>query len=216
MWPPRWVCENLYGINRTLRMGWVGRDKKHEDELNPGSFAVVQLYSWYDVGYMDDLKTYREFWDRTLVPNDNGVVQFTPAFRGPLFDRHGGTRVDYDPFDKIPIFVCTIDEQYHHKDGRAMSTQDVFNGSFLDTIKYWLVPYPRRLREQYREAGKRLANEVHGLGEEAGKFLYRESQRTGHTNNRIAKKFTKGVMQKAELNHEKSRAQLENYYLEHI
>lgn len=216
MYPPGWVCEALYKINHSLRMGWVGREKRYEDELNPGSFAVIQLYHRSDIGFDDEIKTYREFWDRKILPNEKGIVQFVPAYRGPLFDRYGGSRIDYDPITRVPIFVCTIDENYHHKDGRPMDIGDVFNGTFLDTIRYWLVPVQRRVREKYRELGKKIADTVQGVGEEAGKHLHFEANKSGHTGQTVAKKFIKDEMRAVNERHEKSRASLENYYLEHI
>lgn len=177
MHPPGWICSALYRIHPHLRMAWAGRDRIHQEELNPGSFAVVQLYHCSDFGQADKPHTYREGWDLTVKPKPFGEPEFEPIYRGPIFNRWGGCQRDWDPLFRVPVFVATIDEEYSHKDGTPMGIQDVYTGSFLETIRWWLVPIKRRIMEMNREQGKELNQEAEDIGREATDFLWSRAMR---------------------------------------
>lgn len=45
MHPPNWVVEKLEEIEPSTRLGWVGEDRTSpDDELNKGTFAILQLF----------------------------------------------------------------------------------------------------------------------------------------------------------------------------
>ena len=172
MHPPGWVCRRLHELHPQLRLAWAGRQRRHEDELNPGSFALVQLYHVQDAGRVDDPTTFRLLWDVDPVVNEDGETTMKRAERGPIFDKNGGTRRDWDNLSRVPVFVATLDEQY------GMSTEDVLSGKFLSSVKLWMTPIERRMRESAREKGRQLAGVMDDVAHEATNDLLKSSQRS--------------------------------------
>lgn len=85
MHPPSWICKELERIHPQLRLGWVGRDRSGPaDELNKGSFALIQLYHQRDAS-----RTFFTPWNAT----------------GPVF----GT--DYDRLARVPVYLADIEPQ---------------------------------------------------------------------------------------------------------
>ena len=82
---PRHVTEALYRVHKQARLGWVGREKGSPEELNPGSFALIQLYHARDAS-----KTYYgDLW------NDRGPISGRP----------------YDRLQRIPILLHLVSSE---------------------------------------------------------------------------------------------------------
>lgn len=148
MHPPAEACRRLYELHPQLRLAWAGRPKELPEEMDPGSFCLIQLYHVRDVGNLDDTEnTFREVWHVTTRQDDMGDSYRTRIDRGPIFNRWGGTSLDYDPLQRVPIFVATLDQDYCYGDGTPIHERDVYSGKFLEAVKRWITPIKDRLRE---------------------------------------------------------------------
>lgn len=192
MHPPGWVCRRLHQLHPQLRLAWAGRQRQHDDELNPGSFALVQLYHVQDTGRVDDPTTFRLLWDVDPVVGDDGETTMVKANRGPIFGKNGTTHRDWDNLSRVPVFVATLDESY------GMGTEDVLSGKFLDSIRLWLTPIERRMRESAREAGRNLAGVIDDVSHEASSDLLKESHKSDAASVIMANKHAKDDMVKLE------------------
>ena len=185
MHPPVWICQALHQLHPQLRLGWAGRRRQHEEELNPGSFALVQLYHISDVGDLSDPETFRQPWDFQASTNGLGVTHLEHVERGPIFNRRGGSKRDWDSAFRVPIFVATLDESY------GMDTEDITSGRFLGDIERWMVPIERRMREGARAKGKQVANAAEAVASEITKDLHRSSQKADEATVIMANKHAK-------------------------
>lgn len=155
----------------------MGRDRRHEDDLNAGSFAVVQLYHRNDIGSLDDPHTFREFWDTTVDEYGDRIR----IDRGPIFAADGSTERDWDPYTRVPVFVMTLDKAYHYADGSPITTQDVFQGKFIEAIRHGLKPIVKRVRDSGRARAREVENQADAIGREMGDYLWYEANKTGQT-----------------------------------
>lgn len=164
MHPPSASCRQLFRHHPQLRLAWAGRPPKHADELNPGSFALVQLYHVNDVGTPDDPKTIMEFWNvKPQIEVDTGEVCNVRACRGPLFDRWGGTSIDYDPLVRVPMFVCTLDGGYEYPDSTPLRTEDVYTGKFMFAIEHWSTSLKERKRKSRVKKAREVKSEIDNM-----------------------------------------------------
>jgi len=206
MHPPPWICESLYRIHPQLRLAWHGREREHEDELNPGSFALIQLYHISDVQEFDDPATFRLTWGADPVEGADGATRLKRVDRGPIFNRHGTTKPDWDSAFRVPIFVATLDDDYE------ISMDDVISGGFLKDIKRWTVPIERRIRESADVAGRDLNSRAEDVGGQMADFLAHEANRPDATTVIMADKHAKPDMDNFEKKAERAHGQLEDYY----
>ena len=170
MHPPSFMCKQIFRLHPQLRLAWCGRERQHEDELNAGSFAVVQLYHIQDCGTYELPTTYREFWEVTGRLNLNGGLEMVPIHRGPIYNRWGGAPRDWDPLFRKPIFVCEID------DIRA-----VYDGTIMDELAQGLRPIVKRAQDSAKAKGKQIADKAEDIGREAGDYWWHEASKTGET-----------------------------------
>ena len=206
MHPPSWICGALHRIHPQLRLAWHGREKRHENELNPGCFALIQLYHVSDVEEFEDPTTFRLPWVADPVEGSDGATRLKRVNRGPIFNKEGGTRMDWDSAFRVPIFVATLDEAYE------ISTNDVLTGRFLDTVRRWMIPIKRRVAESAIEAGKNLESKADDVAGEMTDFLAHEANKPDATSIVMANKHAKGDMNKLEKRLEKAHGQLADYY----
>ena len=83
MHAPDWVSEALYRVSPNARLGWAGEERtSDEEELNKGTFALIELYSKRDARH-----TLLEKWNK----------------RGPIFGR------DWDRMTDVPVYVIEVD-----------------------------------------------------------------------------------------------------------
>lgn len=207
MHPPSWICRALYRVHPQLRLAWHGREKAHENELNPGSFALVQLYHISDVKEFEDPTTFRLPWTADPIEGSDGKTRTKRVNRGPIFNKEGSTRLDWDSAFRVPIFVATLDEAY------GITTEDVLNGSFLDDVRRWMIPIQRRVQESAIEAGRNLESKADDVAGQMTDFLAHEANKPDATTVIMADKHAKGDLNKLEKKLEKSHGQLGDYYL---
>lgn len=192
MHAPGWVCRRLHELHPQLRLAWAGREKQHADELNPGAFALVQLYHVHDTGHVDCPTTFRLLWDVNPVVGDDGETHMRKVERGPIFNKNGGTKRDWDNLSRVPVFVATLDEEYD------MGPDDVLSGRFLDSIRHWMTPIERRMRESAREAGRTLSGAIDDVAHEVSADLVKESHKSDAATVIMANKHAKADMVAAE------------------
>ena len=171
MHPPLSVCRSLYALHPQLRLAWAGCEPKSESELNPGSFALVQLYHLSDVGGTADPHTYRTLWDVEPVADMWGIAEMRRIDRGPIFNRRGGTRPDWDPLFRVPVFVATLDKEY------GVSREDILSGRIVEILRNWMRPIQERIETCAAEKGRQLDRDVDAMGREIAKDVWREAQK---------------------------------------
>ncbi len=180
MHPPSAVCRALYRLHPQLRLAWQGRSRGG-DELNAGNFAVVQLFHLKDCGGLADATTYQEFWNVT-TEMEGGTPRRVRANRGPIFNRFGGTSLDYDPAFRFPIFMMTLDDQYEYPWGDPVDgVTDVMSGKFLIAMEHWLSPIKKRLADSYDEYVADTHYRAEELGREMTDHLWHAANKTGET-----------------------------------
>lgn len=206
MHPPSWICKALHGVHPQLRLAWCGRERAHEDELNPGSFALVQLYHVSDIRDVDDPSTFRLTWDLDPVQTDDGKTQLRRVDRGPVFAKDGTTRRDWDSAFRVPIFVATLDEEY------GFSLDDVVSGRFLEQVKQWLRPIEARLREAAEVRGKALETRADDVAGEIADATWFEAKKHTSSGKIMANKHCRDDMKAFEAKKERAHGKLKNYF----
>jgi molybdopterin converting factor small subunit len=204
MHAPGWVCRRLHKLHPQLRLAWAGKPKKN-DELNPGAFALIQLYHISDTGNADDPNMYRMLWDVDAVEGKDGAVRTKRVDRGPIFNKNGGCSRDWDPAFRVPVFVATLDEDY------GVTEEEVLNGKFLSSIERWMVPIERRMRESARENGRNFARAVDDVAHDASGDLLRDSQKSDAATVIMANKHAKKDIEAMEAKVE-ARGKLEDAF----
>ena len=168
MWAPNHVAMALYRLNPSARLAWAGEPGKTEDELNAGSFALVQLYPIHQIGSLEEPLTPEELWHVTTRADEHGQPCRVRIDRGPIFNRHGGTRPDWDPIFFVPVFKVRF-KDYH------MSNESVQSGAILPLLRRWMTPIKKRVQDSQEAAGKELKRKAREIGEEGGKRLWKEA-----------------------------------------
>lgn len=183
MYAPSDACKALYELHPQLRLGWVGYERRKEDDLNAGSFAVVQLYNVRDAGTPDEPVSFREFWHVMPLLTENGELINRRIDRGPIYNRFGGSTPDWDPLFRVPMFIMTLDQQFVYPDGKPIRIEDVYSGKFILAVKHFLGPITKRIIEGRRARGRELDKRASDLGAEMGAYLWHEANKTGQTGN---------------------------------
>lgn len=179
MHAPPHACKSLYRLHPHLRLAWAGRAPKYPGELNPGSFAIVQLYHIRDVGSPSDPTTYRELWHSTVKADAYMEPERVRIDRGPIFSKEGEVTPDWDKNTRVPIFVMTLDEKYVYPDGEPFKIEDVQSGKFLGAIRTFLTPIKDRKYAADKAKYRRLKEAARGMSEEMGKQWWWMGQQTG-------------------------------------
>lgn len=188
---PEHVCRNLYRKHKWLRWAWEGRDDL--PGLNPGSFALVQLYHISDSGTYERPQTFRAFWDVEPYENEAGGTSTRRANRGPIFAKDGSTNRDWDPLFRFPIHVITLDEhmEYPWKE-KIDPIADVYSGKIMHAVDYWLIPQEKRIIKSYEDRRDRVVDKCEEMGAKAADRAWWDSQQTGYSARRdIAYKHAK-------------------------
>ena len=206
MHPPSWICRALHRVHPQLRLAWLGREKTSEDELNPGSFALAQLYHISDVQEFEDPTTFRLPWTADPVEGLDGKTRTKRVNRGPIFSRDGGTRADWDTAFRVPIFVATMDSSY------GITTEDVLSGRFLSDVRRWMVPIERRVQESAIEAGRSLESKADDIAGQMSDHLAYQANKPDATTVIMANKHAKNDISKLEKKVETSHGELADYY----
>jgi hypothetical protein len=170
-------------------MAWMG-DPRGEDY---GSFCLIQLYHIRDAGTHDSPLTFYPHWVESK------------DLAGPIYNRNGGTSLDYDPLFRIPVLKARLADF-------GITHRQVFSGEFLNKVKDWLVPLGRRLSEDAREKNRQLKSAREDITNEMTEFLWKEANKTGATAPIVAKEFCRDEMKKFNETAEKKAAELDTYF----
>lgn len=84
MEPPKHILDAIEAVHPMVRIGWEGRERKTDDELNAGQFHLIQLYHQRDAS-----RCFHDPWRN----------------RGPLY----GSR--YDPLKYVPFRIETLEHK---------------------------------------------------------------------------------------------------------
>lgn len=199
MHAPSWICRKLYAMHPRLRLAWAGRPAQNADDLNAGSFAIVQLYHRKDCGSPDAPTSFREFWKASSREDPDGTNRAYRLERGPIFSKDGKTIEDWtDSFH--PIYVANLKDF-------GVSNEDVLTGKVLETINRWLTPVTKRMREHAKERGREMDSKVESMSKEMQSYLIRESQKPDAPSVIMAPKHCKEDMQKFERKMERLNAE---------
>lgn len=193
LYPPTVLCKKLANLHPWLRLAWHGRERLGPDDLNPGDFAIIQLYHQKDAGTPSDPKSYFLHW------------QELPFGRGLIFNKHGGTRPDWDDLCRWPIYVADLG-------AFGITKEQVFSGEFLETIKYWLRPARVRLEENARQMGKDLKSKAADMAGEQTDFLWSQANNADADRIVMTREDSLNAMKSYEASHVGTPA-LEDYYL---
>lgn len=203
MHPPAYVCKALFQLHPQLRLGWAGRERQHKDELNPGSFALIQLYHNRDCGSYDFPTTYREFWDVTPRLDAHGALMNVVSNRGPIFNRWGGGHRDWDPLMRKPIFVTELDPW------------SVLSGQFIHDIRGWMTSIVDRVVDSARERGRNLKRRTQDISGQMTDHLWHLANKTDSAYNPVAWKHMRDEVYQLNAQSEQSgaNAPIEDYYM---
>lgn len=182
MHAPAQACRDLYRVHKWLRLAWLGRERRHADELNSGSFAIVQLMHNSDAGTPAVPLVFEEFWDTAWFLREGGFA-VEGVDRGPIFNRHGGTSRDWDPLFRTPVLIMTIDSAYKLPDGSPFDTYAVYNSKFIPGIQHFLTSRKKRLVKQRTGVMHDFERRVDDIGSDSADFLWREAQRPDAASN---------------------------------
>jgi hypothetical protein len=193
MYIPGHICRQLYELHPQLRIGWFGRKRRYTGELNPGSFAVIQLYHIQDAGRPDEEHTYFTFW------NPPG------HYFGPIYNKDGGSRPDWDPVTRVPVCVANLEDF-------DIPLEDVLSGKFLLEVKEWMTPIRTRTVRSIKRRVKDLNDELEDIGGEAAEYLWRQAQRSDAETVVMADKHCRRDMERFEARKDWTNRMLGSYY----
>ncbi len=174
MLPSSWICTALHRINPKLRLAWHGRERDELNDINAGDFALVQLFPAQRVGPLHDPVIYSELWSVSPRMNEHGQMEMVKIDRGPIFNRRGGTALDYDPLMEIPIYIINLG-------GLGFDKYRVLNGEFLLHLPRWGTSAKKRMKASMEAQYRQAKSQVKDMAGEASDFLWREANKTGAT-----------------------------------
>ena len=193
LYPPSAVCEQLYRVHKYLRLAWHCRPDKYVGEMNPGDFAIIQLYHIKDAGTQDNPNTYLLHWA------EQGVS------RGPVFSRNGSTFRDWDPLFRVPIYVANLQEH-------GITKEQVFSGEFINTIKFWLRPFRARCEENVNELNRDMKNRIDDIAREKTDYLWSLANRSDADRIIMPYEDARIQMKEWEKDRERTQQSLNRYY----
>lgn len=205
MLAPRAICSALYRVNRSARIAWAGSPAKHEDDLNAGSFALVQLFPVGLVGSLDEPVIPNELWHVTNKADEHGRAIRVRIDRGPIFNRWGGTSPDWDPLFFVPVYVARFADY-------GIPNEAVTCGAFLPVIRRWMQPMKKRFEDSVERAGRELKRKAREIGREGGQRLWREANK--HTSSGPIVPYSQDVRKEVDAFFKRNEG-LENYYNPH-
>ena len=190
MFIPAHICKALYDMQPDLRMCWIGKRRKNEGDINPGSFGICQLYHNSNCGTPDEPQTYREFWD-VEMKHIAGSYHNVRVNRGVLFNREGTSERDFDPLFYTPMFIVDLE----HKDF-GLTKYDIFGTKFLRDVRRWLSPMYDRTVKSTNELGAEMNRRAADTAERAADYNWWLANQTSETGPRIARKHRKDEIQR--------------------
>lgn len=214
MHAPAHVCLELYRTHKWIRIAWMGRERRHDDDLNRGSFVIVQLLHVKDAGPIWNPKTVKDMWDVETFQTQAGNWDLRPSWRGPIFNRFGGTTPDWDPLLRRPVMSVVCSPQH------GLSTQAVFDGSIVTYVKNSMRSAREKLQDVVNaraSKGRELDAKMKDLSSEMSDHLWFEAQKTAASGPIIAKKHIDAASIAKLRRHREGRGfSFEKYYQEKL
>ena len=154
---PPFVCQKLAEHHPGLRLGWDGEKDK---------FGLLMIFRKRLA-----TKVYYEYWN----------------WRGPVFDKRGRPRPDWDSVVKTPMYLSDL------------TPEDVYSGRVLWLARQWTRPLLAEYYRDCRKKGQDLESFADDVAHQAGLDLYREGQRDGSGAPIVAKKFIEPTVNQTKL-----------------
>lgn len=176
-----WACQSLANLNKMARLAWMGRKPRYDGEVDPGDFALVQLYPKRLVGPLDMPYILSELWDYTLGVDQYGQPETRRISRGRLYDRKGGLTRDYDTISWIPVLVAKFADF-------GVANSAVPHGGFLPLVRAWSEDIIARHKRSAEEKGRALSADASAIAEENTDFLWSMAQNTDAWSDRTTTK----------------------------
>lgn len=185
---PSAVCKQLYRLHPWLRFAWKGAEG---EGLNCGDFAVIQLYHISNAGTIDDPNTFYSHWE------DNW---------GPIFNRNGGTNLDYDPMFRRPIYVALLGSF-------DISKEEVFSGAVIPILRDWLWSARDGSVAKHRAGmGRDMVRNIQDLGGEITDKLWSLASNSGESGPTATWEESREALRQAEIKKEIREQALLHYY----
>lgn len=173
---PFWLCDAVHQIKPSLRLAWMGRDRQVADELDPGDFALVELYNQTEVGSLDQPRIVRELWDVSTEADAFGKPLMVKRNRGTVYSATGRPKPDWD-HSKVPVLVARFRDF-------GIPNALVYQGHILGVIKSWTTPVKQRIMNSVKERGQELTRQADDHSRKATDYLWHLANRTGEASNR--------------------------------
>lgn len=174
MRPPKHICKALYEKNPQLRLAWRGNGNPGDLSDTDGSgvprggcFSLIRLIPSRAAGHRHDPETLREFWDCTMVSDVMGSYSTVRDDKGTLFNRTGGTSLDWDPLERVAIIALDFNSSYN------FSSWDVFSGKAVKAIS--IIPLREAKREEANvllKKGRDMDAMIHDYSREASNQIF--------------------------------------------
>lgn len=194
MHPPAHVCRQLYEIAPSLRLAWWGENPNSPDGA---SFTLLELQPWRSVVINDQVQTIRRLWPMEVVG------------AGPVFNRWGGTRPDYDSVTQALVEQTPLDPRMGYE------LADIFGSRFLQIVRKSMMRQAdadRRRRRRLEKMGQERAQKITDTADEiADKAKYMPDD--GWRPQVEAYKFKKDRLARFEATGEKAREQNQKAFL---
>jgi hypothetical protein len=203
MQAPLWVCKELSRLDSGFRIGWVGRNRKYPDELNPGDFALVSLAKKSDIGDLGQPRIPNELWSVTDKVDAFGQVYRARIDRGPIFNKEGGLTPDWDQLFYVPVYIAKFVDY-------GLTNEAVVHGAVIALVREWQTSLKNRVLGSAARKGRELKETVQEMAREQGKFLWREAQKSTSTRTPTAWKHAREEVNK--FYKQKEHGGIENYY----
>lgn len=207
-----WVCKDLARAYPRARIGWVGRKKRSESEIDPGDFVLVELLPWFIVGRLDSPMLPDELWDYTMGINAYGAPEMQRISRGRLWNAKGGLTADWDPLALVPVYVAKFEDYGIPNSAipqNILCQRKYAGGRTL--IEEWRRPMRERIAETAKEAGQSLDAELKDLVAEEVDKLWSVAQNSD-AGTALTTREERVELQRRAVEGEGDRTTFEDYY----
>jgi len=196
---PPFVCRELARVAPNLRLAWAGTFSK--DELNAGSYALVELYPRSVYGPDSKPHIFQDSWAVATGWDKYGKTEMKRIDRGPVFNKKGGLKPDWDLLAQVPVYKVNLTEL-------GVPNEAVHTTAFIKTVREWYRPFIKRYEESITQAQRTLEHQVQDISKEAFRRLWRDANKPDATGPTVAWKHARDEIKAF---YEKPKP-LENYY----
>lgn len=211
---PAWLCKKLGEIAPFARLAWDGV-RRRKDEVDPGSFALVELVPKLKVGSLDEPILPNELWYVTTRADKFGKAVQQKIDRGAIFNAKGGFVPDWDMLNYVPVYIARFrDYQIPWESTKAnpsyFTNARVYHGAIIPLIHRWdSSTRQKRIEDSRKAKAKEVKDQLQAVSEEGTKFLWHEANKTGATTYSYVTKEERVAAHKEVL---EKRVDFEDYY----